>query len=467
MAIQQMKRILICMNLLIFLKLSVSAQFLDVPLIGQRNSNWCWAAGIEMIATFHNKTLTGQCDLVKDLIVFQHHKNNNQPHDGIFPNLCCIDYCSGTGTPTCNYTIDHSKRGGKIGYQYMDMIFSKNGFFSIEDTRTDLLDWNAIKREIEACRPFLVFLHKADNASDPDDHVVTVKGYYEMLNSQYILANDPIENPIPGPNCVGCEILLPITIFTDPPKRLNGALEVVRSIYPRDEVTCDNCEKKPVVSETPLIKAIEDNPGTMSSIGSGVIGNLNQLLTSTDALGDNLFFKNDFSYWYIDWTLMSYVTVDYTGLVADKAVPRLAFFLEQDGSNWIIKSTIMANCTALTNSQEFVEADRPTETISIGGKNLSIIEIMPGNYQFYRVTRNRSIYLSPVKFYPDLDYKVQYLYPEEEVKKEMMELLGKRRVNTGGGDRDSSGSNTEETGDDKKETKKKRGWFWWLFGKKK
>ena len=394
------------------------AQYLDVPLIAQENTEWCWAASLEMVISFHGKPLpaNGQCGFAQDLVELIHNTNYYSAPSA-HPTNSCNSTC-GTGNPSNKYNqrIEFSRRGRKVDYQYTDMIFARHGFFSIEDIHTDLMDFTAIKAELDACQPFLVFLNKVEEPSRPYSHVVVAKGYYETLNDKYILVNDPL------PVCDGCEALIPIRVFNETPDLLNGALQVVRSIAPRDQDQCEPCLGKPTVTTTDLISAVENNVPLFNNLGNNTISqaSLSGLLASTSGTGTPDF--SAVSYIYTYWTTVggwNVNTVDVQLLIANTTSPRLAFYLQEDAGSWIIKSITLADCVPLDPiaSYKFIIAEQENIQINVAGKELAIMEFMPDFQQYYKLNYKGKSYLSPVRNYGGIEFEEGVMYPEKEVKK--------------------------------------------------
>ncbi len=197
-----------------------------VPLKGQQTGSWCWAAAMEMVLDFHNplgSASTHQCDFVESYRVIKN----------LGTSPCCTPgNCDGITLPFA--------REGALDRDYYDMLFSNLHYHSAQiiHRRSAPMSWDHIKKEIDDCHPFLLFIKPQPGPNSPvgDFHVIVAKGYLEIGTLKYIITNDPWKLG------VGDVSLFPYHIFTtldinyvvpDPTYYIiNTVLAVVENIYP-------------------------------------------------------------------------------------------------------------------------------------------------------------------------------------------------------------------------------------------
>jgi len=407
------KHLMILALLILTISPQLEAQYLNVPLIGQRNSQWCWAASMEMVFQFYNKNIQSQCGLAQELVELKHGTNSFFPHSGIHPSNSCNSVCDNLSPNSIyNKPIPFSKRDSKLDFQFIDMLFANNGYYSIESIETTSMDIGAIETEIQSCRPFLIFLNKLDKGirSTPYPHVVAAKGTHKLLGADFVLVNDP-QKDAPA-NCKGCELLLPVDIFSANVRELNSALEVASHIFPIDEPACDNCDKKPVVATTELIDAVIGHSSLFTAIGTTHFNNLDfDTLKGLVSGSDPLFVETPFFY----YDIVTSTQKDVTGLVSNLTSPKLAFLFEEIGGIWKLKEISKANCTAFDTVIQARPPNADSEVMYFTSGEFEIIEFLPNNYVFYRVSYKESSYLIPAYEYVGLPFKVEQMYREKSV----------------------------------------------------
>lgn len=408
------------------------AQFLDVPLIGQKNDQWCWAASMEMVFQFYNKSIQSQCALAQELVELKHRTNSYFPHSGVHPTNSCNSVCDNLSPNSIyNKSIPFSKRGLKINYQFVDMLFAENGYHSIESMETASMDITAIRNEIESCRPFFIFLNNLDSGFiSLSPHVVTAKGSYGMLGTDFILVNDPKKNS--PANCKGCELLLPVDIFSTGIWELNSALEVATHIFPIDESPCDSCDKKRIVQTTELTDAVINHSSLFAAISTTNFNTTDfNTLKGLVSGSDLLFVETPISY----YDIFTSTYKDVVGLVSQLTSPKLAFLFEEIGGIWKLKEISKADCTPFKKEIEASLATAENQVMYFTSGEFEIIEFLPSNYQFYRVTYKESSYLVPASEYLGLPFKVGLMYREKSVinylKKVERRKKSNRRVRRG------------------------------------
>lgn len=255
--------------LLGFCSAAGQSKLLNIEPIGQKTNSWCWAASIEMIMKFHNPASTiTQCMLAKRYRVDLF--NSSTTTDC---GLTCNGDCESAPNPCTsdfNYKISFAFQRDR-GYErggYFDMLMSLYGYHSMEkiNIASNIIAWERIKKEIDNCRPFILAIRpKASGnsaaGSDPNnpggDHLVVVKGYYDVTNSgtvagprkQFLITSDPWSP------CEGHESLFPYSVFSAPgtlytfPEDSYGIYSVysmVHQIYP-DSINLDTCNSCDII----------------------------------------------------------------------------------------------------------------------------------------------------------------------------------------------------------------------------
>ena len=235
----------------------------------QNTSFWCWAASMQMVMNFQEKTngTDRQCKLAK---VYRLLRNGQSTAS----NVCCYD---------CNLDCNKSCASGSVDYNfydllirfpfesiplsntvgtadYMDQLFFKNDYSSMQlinfAQTGNTITWDFLKAQIDDCHPFIVFISPSDSPGSSDllaqgNHVIVGKGYYEEEVGgelkKYIIANDPWE-----PCCdKGHQTILPYEAFesngvsygTETDKYyIKQVLGVVANIFPNQPVSHGDCE---------------------------------------------------------------------------------------------------------------------------------------------------------------------------------------------------------------------------------
>ncbi len=125
----------------------------------QETNNWCWAAVTEMIA--ENEGLpTNQCDLANH----RFGKNN-----------CCNFQNIGSSCPKTN----DCNTPGWLELDFAGVKFS---------TSNTALSMKEIKKQIYCYKNLLGFAY---GTSGVVGHVVTIKGYFNINNTDYLVLGDP------------------------------------------------------------------------------------------------------------------------------------------------------------------------------------------------------------------------------------------------------------------------------------
>lgn len=194
--IKQLMKTIIVFGFLLWNSSSLCAQTyreLVMDTISQMADTWCWAASAEMIMKFYHPSLTDSA--LQPVIL----KKYSATKDWEFEKEC-ID-CNGNLhklfvkkiTSKCDFSIDPS-RYESLFIDYMDQIFHSFGYFSSQEVNADTLpiSWERLKKQIDDCRPFIVFIDPLDGQGISSNHAIVAKGYYIIDDSiKYIIANDP------------------------------------------------------------------------------------------------------------------------------------------------------------------------------------------------------------------------------------------------------------------------------------
>ncbi len=135
-----------------------SSVVLDVPLIPQELDNWCWAASAAMVKNF----------LRPELDVQQ-----------------CAEVNEANGLTGCCLATRDLVECNKVGWPQ----FKPPDFNAVDGSTTPppLLEWDDIKQEIDAGRPF-VYARKDIGGGG---HIVVVQGYGRDQGVRYLLVSDP------------------------------------------------------------------------------------------------------------------------------------------------------------------------------------------------------------------------------------------------------------------------------------
>lgn len=396
----------------------LSQHYLNVPLIGQEQSQWCWAASIQMIHKFHEGAATSiqQCTLANKYRWFNR-RPMIRPHLITIPEICCDYNCynvnAGTAIPyLCDQPLPFSKRYGLIYHHYFDQINSYYGYNSMEDIEVLEFDWQKIVNEIKSCRPFAMFLAKIEPTRAYYNHVVVAKGYFEYGDEEYILVNDP-QNRNLLEVCEGCEFLIPYKAYIDTTTELNSCLQVARSISPKDSIDCKDCTKLNPISTNSLISAITANIENKRLFGvsknaysSFDIDSLTNLALNE---GRQLYSKHNFKIVDADKKEKNLIA-----LVAVQATPQIAVVFENSNNLYKIKEISLNDCTAF-REVVLLSLENSNTILKFSNTQYQLVEYLPGFQQFYQVKIENTTYLSPVKVYNNLTFKPGILYRENIV----------------------------------------------------
>lgn len=148
-----------------------TAKDLNVPLVEQADSKWCWSASLEMLFKFH----TMPKDTLQCHIASTHYRIKPFPVN----RICnCTSYCTNS-TINCSQAIIDS-----------DLLRLLNNYnynsWRINSPLT--IKWDTVKLKIDKLRPFIIS-HVMGGCNST--HYLVAKGYCEKSTCNYVLVNDP------------------------------------------------------------------------------------------------------------------------------------------------------------------------------------------------------------------------------------------------------------------------------------
>lgn len=229
-----------------------SQTYLNVPLISQKQSNWCWAASIEMIEKYHNiNSTTSQCQIL----------NFYQKIRG--KDTCNFDICKCNSIQNCDYELQIVD-GMLNGSQYLERILDTLSFHHSSLTNITL-DWDSIKAQIDQCLPIILIIHREalSGIGNAGQHAIVIDGYLDRDCERYLLIKDPWET------CeTGCSYALNYDDLTNPGRddAAITSLYWMHNIKPKNSRNiCD--VPKPI--ERPVIKDMYQCPQSMPRLSTG------------------------------------------------------------------------------------------------------------------------------------------------------------------------------------------------------
>jgi Peptidase_C39 like family len=237
--------------------------------IGQKKNRWCWAASMQMVFKFHCIDIE-QCNLAHMFINLE--DPTQQPDPSFCNNYCLIDEIEGIAGNLPLQTFDGTNP------QYFDILFSNNGFNSIEDNKD--MSWNEVKRQINNCRPYIIDL-KRNMKNDKGElinniHAVVVVNYLETTSQNYVMIYDPWRP------CIGCIELLPYPyqVWIETAENAGyekGIVSTVHDIHSRSDTLCSSCNETKIPS---IDKAIALDRNMISSLNNASLRLLDSLRTN-------------------------------------------------------------------------------------------------------------------------------------------------------------------------------------------
>lgn len=436
-----------------FINLFSQIKELDVPIIGQKASSWCWAASMEMIIDYHQVNAgISQC-LIAEKYVKQLNKFRSSPITTTPSDSDCLEVCEklkGWKAGLFNTNLSYNFIGMKTKHKpaFYDIILSDLNYNSIEDF--NLLTWELYKEEINACRPIILMYSATETIDTKEEsyaHAVVGKGYYSAGSVDYFLINDPLRI------CDGREFLLNrVTLngqvnYTASDSNIGyvpipSDLKIVRiksMVHHISQKTsnCNDCNlvneglrKVKITSKMSLLKALEINKERF--IGTNV---------------KNLFSEKETKKFISDEHFSTPVyNFSYSFL---KNAPRKFSFDESivlensreitfSGSEKPLKAKINCNNNGETCIVERIAFDEniQNQTIFLGERkfklnntvqqsenilNYEIVYYEPYSFEFYRVRKGESYYLIPketasISLFHNIDHSESlYAIPENKV----------------------------------------------------
>ena len=135
-----------------------TVKIIDVPQIAQEQTNWCWAACIEMVLCYYGTSAVLQCELANEL-------------------FSRSDCCSEPSNPECNKPCE---------------IEDISNLYARRNIQSQFVDENVpfatLQSEIDAARPVeIVFYQRREQRG----HLVIVRGWHTIEAEEFVHVNDP------------------------------------------------------------------------------------------------------------------------------------------------------------------------------------------------------------------------------------------------------------------------------------
>lgn len=153
---------------------------IDVPLIKQIRSQWCWAACTEMIDSFYFKTRPSwQCEYALYYLDELYEIADHGLTCPISSGPCDENFFE-KGNVYFSFSAEY------FGHRY-EKLLSKIGLYSSFETDPTMSE---IITEIESNRPLVAFI-KTSPESYSANHLVVIKGYRIAQPDTFLIINDP------------------------------------------------------------------------------------------------------------------------------------------------------------------------------------------------------------------------------------------------------------------------------------
>jgi hypothetical protein len=379
-----------------------ATQMVDVPPIPQKASMLCWAASIQMIAKFHGVTKS-QCTL-----------SNYLTGSTLGAGEQCVA-CNANRffENPFNLTINNGVSG------QMDLIFSKAGFYSIEDATA--LPWKLVKRQLDNCRPFILACDMKKDVVGNDglhtqrivNHAMVAKGYFDQHGRRYIYVNDPWREP--------CGIDVYAVNYDEMYDEGNWIFVTyaVHNIYKKSRTECcEKCKPNQVVSFAQrtgandfLDKASANAHKMVAPMKLAIPDNL--LKTKLNTVPNNYSVElHLISMNKLDSATVPLLTIKLVrenkflyDIIYSKFTTNIVTTIQKKGQVW--KDIVISNQTY--PSLLSARIGNTTENVKLSYKNLpqhiryEYVKC-PGLFrEFYRFRHNNVDYLLPKQAYPDSD----------------------------------------------------------------
>ena len=163
---------------------------LDVPLVAQRTTHWCWAACMESVTKFNNRATFSQCDFVKSMIEIRPLSNAQKTKAFNCQATICnnSDTCRSFQNPdnACNWDMPIKKNG----ISNFELTLLNRGFSSKEETGK--MSWEVIKSQINDSMPFIIAVQLwEDPPGVQGGHALVVSGYRQTASNNFMICNNP------------------------------------------------------------------------------------------------------------------------------------------------------------------------------------------------------------------------------------------------------------------------------------
>lgn len=368
----------------------------DTP-IGQQKNRWCWAASMQMVSKFHCVDIE-QCSLAEKYINLI--TNSTDPISNCCANYCILDGERGIEGNEPLQTFNGANQ------QYFDILFSKNGFNSIEDTIS--MKWDEVKRQINNCRPYIVVL-KRNMANDKGElintiHAVVVVNYLETASQNYVMLYDPWRP------CEGCIELLPYPYLVWVEREStagyeSGIVETVHDIHLRTDTSCSSCGKTKIPSIDNAVALDRNKLSTLNNNSSSRIldslrANPSNFVTPIRKISYNKI-RKAFDLNNFDKVTENRKIYQITTTNQDKSAKYNVRVrnnrLEIEEVTYCDYFQTEPSLSLAVNNQ--VQNVKLSNRINAGGINYEYVEYEYLFYGFYRFTINNAVYLSPIQTY--------------------------------------------------------------------
>ena len=188
-------KLLLSFFLFLILNFTLKAQLktLDVPLYGQQNNSWCWAASIQMVLKSYNVLYSQQS------IVNKYNRLN-----GFTQKLGCYG-CSSNPCILDNFeTLPCSNPESELVSKERDRCINPNSFTNLISAHSFTMNWNLdcvnysfnyYSNKIDKGNPIITFIQHHLNSKDASEkgfnHAIVVIGYFISNSKKYLIVNDP------------------------------------------------------------------------------------------------------------------------------------------------------------------------------------------------------------------------------------------------------------------------------------
>lgn len=135
-----------------------AAKIINVPQIAQEQSNWCWAACVEMVLYYYDELAVQQCELANEL----------------FGRSEC---CSEPSSPECNKPCEIEDVSKLYARRHIHSQFVDEN-----------VSFSTLQAEIDAGRPVEIVFYQRRKTRG---HLVIVRGWHITETEKFLHVNDP------------------------------------------------------------------------------------------------------------------------------------------------------------------------------------------------------------------------------------------------------------------------------------